>query len=196
MARQLAAQFGILDGQPRFRMVAAGGNMEAPTFADLIYDSNLSTVKVRTSGVLAFTIGTGCYGQQHVVTWPDFGFIPFVLLAICHPSYLWTYGPRTNGSLPIEIGANTGLGYNATDNNSYPVRCAMPNMFYDQSNLQGGSISNPGGTGPTPGGRYEKWVFNALVKRDRMTVTNWLAYQPGATEPYRVFYYVLDLPIG
>ncbi len=191
MARQLAAQFGPLDGQPRLRIVAPGGNMEDPTFADLIYDSNLSTLRVRTSGVLSFTVGTGCYGQQQVVTWPDAGFIPFVLLAIHHPTNLWCYGARTNGSLPIEIGSNGGLfGADSV------ALCAMPNMFYDQSNLQGGSISNPGGTGITPGGRYEKWVFNALVKTDRMTVRNWLAYQPGATQPYRVFYYVLDLPIG
>ena len=134
---------------PRFRMVAPNGNMEDPSFADLIYDSNLSTVKVRASGVLTFTVGTGCYGQQHVVNWPDFGFIPFVLLGIYHPVGLYTYGPRTNGSRPIEIGSNSLLGYAGTDNVGYQVKCGMPNMFYDQSNLQGGTPSFPGGTGTT-----------------------------------------------
>ncbi|MFC2248551.1 hypothetical protein ACETRX_02885 [Labrys portucalensis] len=76
------ARFGFRpsDGKPQFRIVLPGVDIDAATWAQIVFDADYAVTRLAYSGSVAYS---GAQGRnfQTLLTWPDMGYIPFTLIA-------------------------------------------------------------------------------------------------------------------
>lgn len=164
-------RMGVIGGVPRLRVVQPGAPILSPSFAQTVFDSAFSAVRLRQSGALTFTTK----GQSRSVSWADEGTIPFILMGLTSNGSIGWYGANITGG---------GYYYDARlwwiGGENKPVELAkavMPYMFYDETSGNGG---------------YDKAGFDANVTATGMTVTNHFKIW-AAGNVYTVNYYVFSV---
>ncbi len=210
--------FGQLDdGSYRLRVVGEGGDIQDPDFADLQFDSDLSTVRIVQSG-------SSLIDHEDIVSIPitDMGYVPFVFLAL--------ESANGNGFLSNGFNRGSGLGQAADNllnigfggatagapyywrtstsawirlealfpglgtNNKIQLNC-MPNGVFSDDIADGGSIFGPN---PYWDG-FSRFAIKADVTRTELRVHVPLTDthdDDGGTYTYRFYYHILAVETG
>lgn len=76
------ARFGLRpsDGKPQFRIVLPGVDIDAATWAQIVFDADYAVTRLAYYGSVAYTGDRG-RAFSSLLTWPDMGYIPFALIA-------------------------------------------------------------------------------------------------------------------
>lgn len=199
------------DDEYRLRVVSSG-DIESPGFDDIVFDSDLTTIKVVQEGEVTL----GSYNTSVNVAISDLGYIPFVLTGVYSSAGvpLRYYGPHRTGNTitdPPEIFwayMNFGYGKFATSD-SYafpnsqiydpatgvgmyydpppPSRAIMPYVYIDDRNNN--SYSDGGLRGARHCGMYAVRVYQTQLQ-----FWNWM--YPPSSGSYIAKYYVFGVPIA
>lgn len=193
------------DGNYRLRVVGAGGNVESPTFDNLVFDSDLPSMTIVQSGDVALN----SVGTTSGISIPDQGFIPFVLVGyycttrtggnrglrsyaskcgrdptVWADPYYVPYYQSSDGSSPtLDVyGQVVGDGSAFVSNILSQRPVAMMGYCWREDGTGGGSPAR------------EVFGFGATVRRTDITFTRWsIAPNVGS---YAARYYIFNFGAG